>query len=91
MPLMLNLLIRRRSLVLLIYFLIIKANPLLVLFLVNSMRKAHIGKPFLNKLHIYKAVLILFGPNQTNKEQVGQIEQNLRQIKLIHQFKKFIV
>jgi hypothetical protein len=55
------------------------------------MRKAHIGKPFLNKLHIYKAVLILFGPNQTNKEQVGQIEQNLRQIKLIQAFKKFIV
>ena len=59
--------------------------------LVYSIRKAHIGKPLLNKLHIYKAVLILFRPGQTNKEQVGQIEQNLRQIKLIHPFKKFIV
>jgi hypothetical protein len=55
------------------------------------MRKAHIGKPLLNKLNQYKPILILFGTNQTNKEQVGQIEQNLRQIKLIHAFKKFIV
>ena len=55
------------------------------------MRKAHIGKPLINKQHQYKALLILFGANQTIKEKVGQIEQNLRQIKLIHAFKKFIV
>ena len=55
------------------------------------MRKAHIGKALMIKLHQYKPIRILFGKNQTNKEEDGQIEQNLRQIKLIHAFKKFNV
>jgi hypothetical protein len=84
MPLMLNLLIRRRSLVLLIYFLIIKAHTSYKVFLVIRIRKAHIGHPFITRLHQYQAILILFRTNQTDKELVGQIEQNLRQIKFHH-------